>query len=257
MRKLSAFIVVIAALFLNKAMAQSMQGPAVGPRNTSAFSNIVNISGEDGFYVKKELYLTGYYTIIDGQKVLGIPFLYPEWFTGTISTPDGRLYTDYKLKYNAQNQTVSFLNGKDSMDVNEDIKDFTLKITRDDSVITSRFVHSSQYQKGKNFYYEVLVDNERGQLLKTNQKVVATADENGLIAQQTTKYMKLESAYFYYDKKTKKITKLRPSDDIKTILHLSPQDVTDTNAESVDMSSEESLITFFKNYFEKAKLKGF
>ena len=115
-----------------------------------------------------------------------------------------------------------------------------------------------QYQKGKPFYYEVLIDNEKGQLLKTNQKVVATADESGLIAQQTTKYMKLEAAYFYYGKKTKKLTKIKQTTDMKDVLHLSPQDATDMNIDNTfDASNEENLIKLLKKYFEKAKLKGF
>src|ERR1044071_2785551 len=139
--------------------------------------------------------------MIDGQKVLGIPFLFHEWFDGSLTTPDGRVYTDYKFKYNVQNQTIHFLSGKDSMEANEDVKEFTLKFEKKDSVITLRFVHANQYQKKVNqpIYYEILLDDEKGQLLKLNKKVVATSGD-GLLASRTMKYLKLEPSYFYFDK---------------------------------------------------------
>ncbi|MEO8404288.1 MAG: hypothetical protein ABI480_06825 [Chitinophagaceae bacterium] len=232
------------------------KGSPSAPRDMSAFSNLLNINGSDGIYLKKNLYLVDYYTVINGQKVLGLPFLYAEWCTGTISTPDGREYTDYKLKYNVQNQSVSFLNGNDSMEVNESIKDFTLKVAVGDSLITSRFANSTQYQKnGKELYYEVLIDNEKGQLLKTNTKKVATADD-GIIASSTSRYLKLESDYFFYDKKTKKLTKIKPDNDLKSTLNLTDAQAKDLYSDTYEPASEESLLMFFKRYFERAKLNG-
>ncbi|MEO5563469.1 MAG: hypothetical protein ABIR18_08540 [Chitinophagaceae bacterium] len=229
-----------------------MSGPPVAPRDLSAFQNVVNINGQDGFYLKKDLYLTESYTIISGRKVLGIPFLFMNWLDGVLTTPDGRVYSDYKLKYNVQNQTISFLNGKDSLEVNEEIKEFTLKFVNGDSVITTRFVHSGQYQKGKSLYYEVLFDSEDGQLLKANQKVVASLSE-GIIGGDSKKSLKLESELFYFDKKTKKISKVTPSSNIGYILHLNEQETTELSANAVNTSNEEEVIKFLKRYSERAK----
>lgn len=232
--------------------SSSMNGPPIMPRELSPFSNIVNINGQDGYYFKKDLYLHNAYTIIDGERVLGIPFLFIDWYGGSLTTPDGRVYTDYKFKYNVENQTVSFLNGKDSLEVNEEIKEFTLSARIGDSVINSRFINSNQYQKGKTTYYEVLIDNERGQVLKTNKKVVATTGD-GIIASKTSKYLKLESEFFYYDKSTKKITRIKPSGNFASILKLSEEEVKEINMDSFDASKEEEILRFFKLYFEKKK----
>lgn len=255
LQKLLFLLAVIASA--DCAAQGSMNGPAVAPRDLSAYQNIVNINGQDGFYLKKDLYLTDSYTIIDGEKVMGIPFLYMNWFSGTLTTPDGRVYTDYTFKYNVQNQTVSFINGTDSMEVNEEIKEFTLNVKSGDSVIKSRFIHSSQFGgKGKPAYYEVLLDNANGQLLKTNQKVVASM-ANGVITSSTRKYLKLESAYFYYDKSTKKLTRIKPTTDIAALLHLSEQEAKELNINLYDLSKEEDVIALMKAYFEKKKLKAF
>lgn len=233
-----------------------MNGPPVTPRDLSAFQNIVNINGQDGFYLKKDLYLNDSYTIIDGDKVLGIPFLYIDWLPGALTTPDGRVYSDYTFKYNVHDQTVSFLNGKDSLEVNEDIKEFTLKVKAGDSMITSRFISSSQFGKGKTTYYEVLLDNEEGQLLKTNQKVVASLS-SGVITSSSKKYLKLESVYFYYDKTTKKLIKIKPGTDIRSLLHLSEEEAKQLNTGMYDMANEQDVIQLMKAYFAKKKLKGF
>jgi hypothetical protein len=237
--------------------AVGMGGPPVTARDMSSFNNLVNINGEDGFYLKKDLYLIDYCTIINGEKVLGLPFLFADWLNGTISTPDNRLYTDYKLKYNTQNQTVFFLNGTDSLDVNEEIKEFTLKDVLKDSIITLKFVNANQYQHtSKPLYYELLLDNERGQLLKANTKVVTTSGD-GILAARTMKYLNLQSTYFYFDKKTKKLTRIRPNSDMRSVLTLSEENGKELNLETYDISQESELLSLMKHYFEKAKLKGF
>jgi hypothetical protein len=254
---LPAFIALL--LYATTAGAQgSMNGPPVAPRDLSAYQNVVNINGQDGFYLKKDLYLVDHYTIIDGQKVLGIPFLFHEWLNGSLSTPDGRVYTDYKFKYNVENQTIHFLSGKDSMEANEDIKEFTLKIEKKDSLITLRFVHANQYQKKVNqpVYYEVLLDDEKGQLLKLNKKVVATSGD-GLLAARTMKYLKLESSYFYFDKSTKKLHKIKENTTLSSIISIPEEIKKDLHEDTFDMTQEDNIIRLFKLYFEKSKLKAF
>jgi hypothetical protein len=258
MRKfiLPAFIAVF--LSANYSHSQSMNGPPVAPRDLSAYQNVVNINGQDGFYLKKDLYLVDHFSFIDGQRVLGIPFLFNEWFGGSLTTPDGRVYTDYKYKYNVENQTLHFLNDKDSMEVNEEIKEFTLKVIKKDSVISVRFVHGNQYEKRVNrpVYYEVLLDTDKGQLLKLNRKVVTNVGD-GILASRTTKYLKLEPLYYYYDKKTKKLHKIRDTSDISSILQLSEEDKNELHADTFDFGNEENTLRFFKLYFERQKLKGF
>jgi hypothetical protein len=234
-----------------------MSGPPVGARDASAFQNLVNINGQDGFYLKKDLYLVNYVTIINGQRVMGIPFLFPEWLEGSLTTPDGRVYTEYKYKYNVQNQTISFMGGTDSLEVNEDIKEFTLKYVMKDSAIQLRFVHSNQYQKnGASVYYEVLADDPKGQLLKLNKKVVANTGD-GIIANRTSKYLKAEPSYFYYNKSTKKLQKIKENSDMRSILSIPEENVAEMNIDTFDLSREDNIIRLIKLYFEKARLKVF
>jgi len=232
--------------------APSMSGPPVAPRNLTPVSNMVNINGQDGFYLKKDLYLTETYTIIGGRKVMGTPFLFKDWLEGVIITPDGRVYPNYTLQYNVQNQTVSFSNGTDSLEVNEAVKEFSLKFKLGDSVITSRFISSAEYQKGKLFFYELLLDDEKGQLLKTNQKVVATQPFD-MIGADTKKYLKLENEYFYYNRTTKKITRISTAADIRTALQLTDQQMNELQVNSIDVVNEVDLLRVFKSYLQKEK----
>jgi hypothetical protein len=234
----------------------SMSGPPVGARNLTPVQNIVNINGQDGFYLRKDLYLADTYTIVKGRRVMGIPYLFQEWLEGSLSTPDGRIYKDYKLRYNAQDQTVSFLmqfvNGTDSLEVNEPIKEFTLKYVAGDSTFTLRFINADQYQKGKSFFYEVLLDNENGQLLKTNQKTVGTL-ENPMLGAETKKYLKLESEYYYYDKASRKVIKITSVSDIKNALHLTEEEIKQLQVNFVDFANEVDVIKVFREYGEKGK----
>ncbi|MET0393114.1 MAG: hypothetical protein ABW019_08220, partial [Chitinophagaceae bacterium] len=251
-------LLLLAATVAARSAAQgSMNGPPVTPRDLSAYQNIVNINGQDGFYLKKDLYLTDTYTIIDGERVMGTPFLYITWLSGTLTTPDGRVYTDYTFRYNVRDQTISFLNGTDSLEVNEEIKEFTLNVKSGDSVVRTRFLSSAQVgSKGKPVYYEVMLDDANGQLLKSNEKVVASLS-SGLLTTSSRKYLKLESTCYYYDKVKKKLTKIRPSTDIAALLQLSEQQAKELNISTYDLTSEEEVLRLIKAGLEKKKLKAF
>jgi hypothetical protein len=226
-----------------------MNGPPVSPRLNAAFVNLVNINGQDGFYLKKDLYLTSSYTIINGERVLGVPFLYAEWHKGSLSTPDGRVYTDYGFKYNVENQTVFFINGKDSLEVNEDIKEFTLTVAKNDTTFESiKFVNANQYQKSSRVsYYEIVMDNERGTLLRLNEKKVASLGD-GLLASKAQKYLKLERTYFYYDKQKKKLSKIKSTENMLSILKISDEDAKKMQLNQYDLTKEEDIIAFMLAY---------
>lgn len=239
------------------AEAQSMNGPAVAPRDLSAFQNVVNINGQDGFYLKKDLYEYSSYTVINGQKVLGVPFLYMDWQKGVLTTPDNRVYTDYGLKYNVENQTVSFINGKDSLEVNEEIKEFTLNVMKDDTLLEpARFVNANQFQKSNRvFYYEVVMENEKGILLRTNDKKVTTLGD-GLLSNRSQQYLKLERAYFYYDKQKKKVIKIKSTSNTLPSLNISAEQIKAMQADQYDFANESDIIAFMVKFMGKDK-KGF
>jgi hypothetical protein len=232
--------------------APSLQGPPVGPRDLSAFSQVVNIHGDDGFYLKKNVREQETWTDVNGESVFGTPFLFYEWYDGQLKTPDGRNY-NYKLRYDVFSQTVSFINGNDSLDVNEDIGEFSLAIPVNDTVVVSRFVNANRYQKEqKTFYYEVELTNEKGELLKAITKKVATANGNDLLASKGKKYFDFSNTYYYYDKSSKKITKIKPTgSNITSMLNLDEAGLKRYHPDSYDFTKDDDLMAFFKDYFSR------
>src|SRR5574338_161193 len=81
------------------------------------FRPMSTVSTEDLFKYKRTFYYDNEVYIIDGLKVRGTPFLIHDWSPGTIIGVDGKIYSDYQLKYNAFNQTILFQQGKDSLEV--------------------------------------------------------------------------------------------------------------------------------------------
>jgi hypothetical protein len=246
--------IVLSYLFLTPANGQtshapSMQGPPVSKRDLSPFSQIVNIHGDDGFYLKKNTSTQNVLTIVDGKKILGSPFLFEEWFDGIINTPDERTY-NYKLRYNTYKQTVSFKNGNDSLDVSEEIKDFFLTIPVNDTVIVSHFVNASQYRKEKlQYYYEILLDGNKGQLLKATHKVINKLMSDELLGLKGKLYFSTENDYYYFEKASKKIIKIPCAND-DCSKYLTPDTAMIAKLNSLDLNNEDELIQFFKLFLK-------
>jgi hypothetical protein len=223
-------------------------GSFVPPPDRTPYHLILTINSEDGFYLKKDLALTDYMTYVQGEKVFGTPYLFFEWLKGTITTVDGRTY-QYPIRYDAYDQLISFANGKDTLDVTDEIREFSLSIPVQDSVIVSRFINANQFKNEKStFYYEVIFDCSKGELLKTLQKNISSITD-GLLASRGKKYFSVEMKYFYYDKNEKKILKI--TNDKEKLFHLlkiSGNDERLLHSESFDQSKEEDLIRFFKLY---------
>jgi hypothetical protein len=244
MKKITPFIVLLLIGKFHPSFGQSEKTP---------FSTITQMTTEQEFGKKYNPFISEFSTKIDGYDVLGSPFLYYGWYDGVINTPDGRQFNGYKVKYNIYTQTVSFLSGKDSLEANEEIKDFTLMLPNGNSTITSKFVNASQYQKEKAiFYYELLIDDKKGQLLKTNKKLIAELSNSSLPAYNGKKYFNLETSYYYYNKTSKKITKIKVNgSNISSVLGLNPVEETDLHLAAFDLSKEEDIIKLMNLYFQK------
>lgn len=192
--------------------------------------------------------------VIDGKQVFGNPFLYHEWHNGIITTTDGRVFTGYKLKYDAFHQTVYFSNGVDSLEVNEEIRDFTINAVYPDTSLSSNFINANQLKKEKKvFYYEVLKEGEAGKLLRYNRKFVQD-NNKGVPAAEGKKFFDLEVSYFYFDKKKKTVTPLKANgSNIATVLALDEKQKTELKPESLDFSIEKDIVLFFERYFNLVK----
>jgi hypothetical protein len=154
------------------------------------------------------------------------------------------------LRYNVYNQLVSFVNGNDTLDITDEIKTFSLPVNVNDTAVVLQFVNASQYKKeAKVFYYQVVLDYPKGELLKTNYKTIASLT-TGLLSSQGSKYFQLRCDYYYYDKSKKQIAKVSSGgSNIKKLLNLDDTTEKRLKINSYDFSNDEELIKFFKLYF--------
>jgi hypothetical protein len=242
---------IIACFFSLQCLAQSNIPPITNaPSNTP-----LNLTTDDQWFKDRRVnYYWDESYIINGRRVLGTPFLYHTWEKGTVTTADGRQYAGYRLKYDAYHQTVYFNNGADSLEIDEEIKEFRLSVVYPDTITTSVFVNANQYKKEKkNFYYEILLDSKIGQVLKYNKKIVSEANKN-IPLYEGKKFFELECTYFYYNKATNQITQIKANgSNIAAILD--GDDTMTAELKNYDFSLEEQLIAFFMKYFELKKLK--
>jgi hypothetical protein len=215
-------------------------------------STVSNVPNSELFKDKRTFYFYNESYVIDGHQVFGSPFLFHDWNNGTITTADGRVFTGYRLKYNAYDQTVYFSNGTDSLEVNDEIKDFSIINVYPDTLIISKFINASQLKKEKKvFYYEVLLDNEAGQLLKYNKKIVAEASK-GIPVYEGKKVFELQSSFFYYDKKKKLVTAIKANgSNISSLVDVS----SGPDPKNYDFSLDGDITAFFTRYFESLKAK--
>ena len=249
MKKLVLFVGVI--VWAQGLLAQAPPASAQQP-----ISTVSNVPNSELFKDKRTHFFYNEYYVIEGRQVYGSPFLFNDWENGIITTSDGRVFNGYKLKYNAFHQTVFFSNGKDSLEVNEEIREFVLAVKYPDSLVTSVFVNGNQYRKDKKpAYYEVLVDDDAGQLLKHNKKVVAESMQ-GIPAYEGKKVFALETSYFYWDKKKKKLASIKANgSNIGDILGLDANAVELLKVRATDFSLEENTVQFFRGYFQHLRTK--
>lgn len=187
-------------------------------------------------------------TIIDGMKVAGVPFLYDQWLPATITLEDGRVFNNYNIKYDIYHQSVFFMNGKDSMEVADPIKDFVLE----GPLRKMSFTNAGLYKKQKRpLYYEILVDAAKGQLLKANKKVLSS-DGSSLVDAANAKFFKKTSEYFYYNIATDKLVQVgNNAQSIKSDLKLTKEQEEKLNFSSYDFSNDTDVIVFFKAYLSQ------
>lgn len=236
-------------LMLVACMAQYSN--AQPPSAQHMISTVSNVPNSEMFKDRRTYYFYDDSYMIDGHQVLGHPFLYHDWSKGIITTADGKVFSNYKIKYNAYNQTVLFSDGKDSLEVNEEIKEFVIVNVYPDTTVTSKFINAGQLKKEKKtFYYEVLLDDAAGTLLKYNRKTVAESAE-GIPAAEGKKIFRLESSVFYFDKAKKTVTPIKANgSNVISLLNLDDAAKTALQPKGTDFSIETNVVHFFKKYFE-------
>ena len=190
-------------------------------------------------------------TIIDGKTVLGFPFIFYDWCEGNITLEDGKYYTGYKLKYDIYGQTILFLSGTKSLEVDGDIKEFTL-VSVEGKIM--RFINGrSLSRKNEILYYQVLADEESGSLLKVYKKVVVSSI-NQIIDVQGTKSLETKIEYFYYNKISKKLLPIKKEKaDIENVLKIDNENSEKLKLINYDFTVEDKFVSFFKNFLKDRK----
>jgi len=186
-------------------------------------------------------------TLIDGAYVRGLPFLDMMWRSGYVKLKNGNVYSSYKLKFDTYRQVVVFLDDKDSLDVADPINEFSIT---DKDGLSHRFINADEYKPQKNpLFYEILLNDKKGTLLKVHQTKVKASAELSNIASERSLYQSYE--YLWYDRPTDKIHKLPLSAaGIKDALKLSEVDANKMAFDSYRFNNEDDLFNFFNVYIQ-------
>lgn len=219
---------------------------------TQGWTPMSSVPNSELFKDRSKIYLYDEAYIIHGKKVVGFPFLYREWLNGVITTEDGRVFSDYKLKYDAFHQTIFFLNGMDSLEVSDPIREFTLMVPQGDSLFNCTFIQIKEFQKGKkSLYYELMLQHAVFQLLRFSSKSIADAGKSLPVA-DGRKIFQLDVAYYLYHKNSGKLVRLNANgSNIAEALGLVRDQIEELNLTSYDFTIETELVRFFKSYFSK------
>jgi hypothetical protein len=154
-----------------------------------------NLMGETSWY------------LIDNKKVWGSPFLYDDWYNGTILMADSVEYSQYKVKYNCYTQELSFNDGKDSLIVDKEVAGFSINLKEDNKIYN--FVSGKQYGDKKSIkYYEVISNNEYGAYVRFNTKELVSSSTT-IAVSQTEQTFQYKYEYKYFNKITKKFAKVK------------------------------------------------
>jgi hypothetical protein len=156
--------------------------------------------------------------VIKGETVLGSPFLFWDWNNGKLKTPDGREY-NFKFKYDVYNQAVHYNDGKDSMEINEPIAEFSLIVKENNGDQVYTFRKSEAFGKNKNKgFYEVVQEGKNLALLKYYKMDIISLTYN-LGNTGSNKSFDVKYSYWLYIKNDKKLAELK--NNFKDILNYS------------------------------------
>lgn len=144
----------------------------------------------------------GSQTFTKGEKITGEPFFINEWLKGTVILQNGETYNRYQLKYNTYNQTLLFLNGKESIEIDQPINEFMLLA---EGVRPVYFIRADAYNTKQKGYFERVSDLPQCQLLRLNKKTSESVSPM-LTALNDSKTFENSSDFFIFDKSLNKLT---------------------------------------------------
>ena len=182
-------IILLPLYFLSVFLTAAAQQPAM-------------LSNSGTIYTSKNTNVKSY---VNGSAVTGVPFLFEDWTKGFVTMQDGKTFENYDLKYNIENQTLFFLNGSETFEIDQKIKEFNLL---DNFNLTRRFIYGDIFGKNNKNFYEVAAEHENSQLLILYIKKPETTNEK-FTAITSSKYYVQEIEYFVFDKAQNKLLPYR------------------------------------------------
>ena len=170
--------------------------------NISAQVSVINIYNiNDSRQNKTE-------TIINSEKISGQPFFIDEWCKGTVVLENGKIYDNYLLKYNIYNQTLLFQQGKESIEIDQQVKEFFFEIN---NLVKFHFLKGSIYNTKQTGFFELVDDNKECQLLRLNKKVgVPNSEKFTNITESKAFQNTIE--YFIFNKLLNKFSSYKKAD---------------------------------------------
>lgn len=186
-------------------------------------------------------------TLIDGQNISGTPFMADDWRKGTILLKNGALYENYKLKYDIYHQELLFLTKGKEMVVTDPVQEF---IIADDKGDLHHFINADMYKNlDHQQFYEILLIENRGHLLKANSMTIANSDE--IANAKVNKYLKPREAYYYYDKATGITRQFNfSSTSVEKALQLTPEQENALSFPGYHFNDESDIMKFFRVYLQ-------
>ena len=147
-------------------------------------------------------------TITNGETISGTPFLIEEWKKGIIVLENGEKHESYSLKYDVYNQTILALNRKETIEIDQKVKEFILIIALQKQI---RFINASVFNVKQKNFYELVIETDKCLLLKLNKKIAESNSEKFTNLTESKEF-KTESEYFIFDKELKKMTPYKKAD---------------------------------------------
>ena len=98
-------------------------------------------------------------------------------------------------------------------------------------------------------FYEILLIENRGHLLKANSMAIANSDE--IANAKSNKYLKPGEAYYYYDKASGKTRQFNFSPaSVKQALQLTPEQENSLSFPRYHFNDESDIMKFFRVYLQ-------
>jgi len=179
------------------------------------------------------------------SKIKGSPYIYDDWLQGEVITNDGKVYKKMLIKFNAENDELTFVYNKTDTPQRfaDPIRMFTIYAERDR-------VFANQFPKidGQNAasYYEVLVPG-KAMLLMRHKEVMQTGINNVTRASTDGVYTNFDIYYIYKDNR---MQLLKPSrNGVLKVLADKSADVTAyADGQKINFEQEEDLKKLLNYY---------